>query len=221
MATGWESADLLARFNRYTGRPQTDAYPTADKYQILADAQQEVLTRIAGIDAKFLFGAPQSMSTADGGMTYTFGQDGNGYPLFPIGPASIYPSLAAIPSYPLTPGFDYLDEGIRIRGPNNLPINAGNGPLYWYGIGFPAQMSATVQPVLQPPPSRDVICLKAAERFFWSNGGTNQLMAGQFHAMYEEQMGFTMTMIRRHFRGGGAMGRLLYPFTGPAIIPAF
>ncbi len=58
--------------------------------------------------------------TADGGYTFTFGTDGNGYALFPLGKANIYPSLNAVPNYPWVPGVDYLDEGTQIRMPNNI-----------------------------------------------------------------------------------------------------
>lgn len=211
--TGWQSADLLARFNLTAGRPSSgDSIADATKYQYLADAEQHILTRIAGISAKTLFGAPALLTTADGGYTYTFGTDGNGYPLFPVGPARIYNSLASIPDYPLTPGVHYLDEGVTIRGPNNTPIP---GPLYWYGLTPVAQLSASVQPVLMPPPTRMLIVIEGVKNFAES-AVRNAELADRMTVRFEREFGHAMTMIRRHFRGGGAMGRLLAPWGVPS-----
>lgn len=209
--SGWESADLLARWNRAVGRNYPDGQDSmkdAAKYQLLADAQAAILQRIAGIDARTLFGAPQQLTSGDGGLTYTFGLDGNGYPLFPAGPAKIFNHLNAIPSYSLTPGLDYLDEGTTIRGPNNLPIP---GPLYWYGFTFPGQMSATVQPILEPPSARICIVYKAASDYAETNNVINANTADRYAAKYEVEFGQAMTVIRKHFKGGGACGRLLFP----------
>lgn len=210
--TGWDSADLLTRFNRTAGRPTADSIDDPTKYQYLADAEQYLIQRIAGISAKTLYGAPTLMTSADGGYTYTFGVDGNGYALFPLGRARIYNSLAAIPGYALRPNVDYLDEGVTIRGPNNTPIP---GPLYWYGLTPIQQMSATVQPVLMPPSARICIVLKAVESFAES-AIRNPALADRMTLRLEKEFGQTMTMIRKHFAAGGAMGHLLAPLGTPA-----
>lgn len=218
MASGWESADLLTRWNRAVGRPDTDALKDVTKYQYLADAQDAIITRIASISAKVLYGAPKPLITTDGGYTYTFGVDGNGYPLFPMGPAKIFNSLTAIPDYPLIPGVDYLDEGTTIRGPNNLPI-PGPGPLYWYGLTPPARMSATVQPILQPPPFRICIMLKAASDWAQTQGVLNANTVDRYEGQYEREFARNMTQVRKHFQAGGAIGRLLLPY-GAAGFPS-
>lgn len=211
-STGWESSDLLAKFNLLAGRPTTDAIDNPTKYGYLADGEEYVIDRIAGISAKTLYGAPAQLTTADGGYTYTFGTDGNGYPLFPLGRARIYNSLAAIPSAPLRPDFDYLDEGVRIRSTNNTPLA---GPLYWYGLTPTQRISATVQPVLMPPSARmlDVI---AAVKMFAESALRNAALADRMDARFEREFGQKMTMIRKHFAGGGAMGRLLAPWGAPS-----
>lgn len=207
-ASGWDSTDLLSRWNTYAGRPTTaDAMGNPTKYQFLADAQQYVIDRIASIKPSVLYGAPTALTTADGGYTFTFGVDGNGYALFPMGKAGIFPSLQAIPNAPWQPGVDYLDEGTQIRMPNG---RQWSGTLYWYGITPAQQMSAAIQPVLNPPPIRALIVLKAVADYARS-AGRNSDMALTYEAQFEREFGPWMTQLRRHFRGGGAMGPLLQP----------
>lgn len=206
--TGWQSSDLLARFNLLAGRPTSDSITDVTKYQYLADGEQYTLNRIAGISAKTLYGAPAQMTTADGGQTYTFGTDGNGYSLFPMGRAHIYASLNAIPGGAWVPGIDYLDEGTQIRMPNGTSYA---GPLYWYGLTPTQQMSATVQPVLMPPSIRMLDVLKAVESFAQS-AVRNENLADRMEKRYEREFGDAMTLLRKHFASGGGMGRLLYPW---------
>lgn len=195
--TGWDSADLLRRFNALAGRPPADAVTDAQKYGYLADAQDFVLTQIEGIVPRVLYGPPVQLVTADGGYTFTFGLDGDGYALFPSGKAGIFPSLDAIPSYPWVPGVDYLDEGTRIRMPNQT---AWQGRLYWYGITPPQEISATVQPMLQPPASRILIVIEAVRQFAESYA-RNPDLASMMDRQWARTFGPQMTAIRTHFRG--------------------
>lgn len=211
--TGWQSADLLTRFNQLAGRPDADAIPDATKYQYLADAQQSVVAKIASIAPRVLYNPPTAMTTADGGYTFTFGTDGNGYPLFPMGKTGIFPSLVSIPDYPWQPGIDYLDEGVQIRMPNN---RQWSGPLYWYGITPPQQMSATVQPVLQPPPARILIVIEAV-RTFAEEFARNPALVSTMENKWANEFGPWMTQLRRHFRGGGLLGPLLVPWGRPGV----
>lgn len=211
-SSGWESSDLLARFNLVAGRPTVDSISNDTKYQYLADAEQEIIGRIASIAPKVLYGAPQLLTTADGGLTFTFGTDGNGYPLFPIGRTSIYPSLSAIPGGAWNPGIDYLDEGTTIRMPNNTPFT---GPLYWYGITPTQQMSATVQPVLMPPPLRMLDVVQAVKNFAESANVRAPDLANRMALRLEKEFGEGMTMLRKHFSRGGGSGRLLFPWGAP------
>lgn len=197
MASGWGSADLLQRFNLMAGRPDADALSDPKKYMFLADAQQSVFSKIASIVPRVLYGDPQPLATTDGGYTWQFGVDGDGYPLFPMGKVGIYPNLNAIPQYAWTPGIDYLDEGTQIRIPNN---QVWSGQLYWYGITPPAEMSATVQPILQPPAARVLIVIEAVRQFAESyarNPDLENMMAQR----WARDWGPWMTAIRTHFRG--------------------
>lgn len=207
-ASGWQSADLLTRFNAYAGRPVTDDITDATKYLVLADAQDQVVQQITGIvKTAMTVTAPTLMTTADGGLTYTFGTDGNGYALYPLA-ARIYPSLSAVPDYPWTPGLDYLDEGATVRMPNNTPWA---GPLYWYGVSGPQQLSASVQPVLQPPPARILIVIQSVINFsrqYVRNGALVDEMTTMWNEVYPAQM----VTIRKHLRGNGSSRRLGWPF---------
>lgn len=200
--TGWQSSDLLTRFNAYAGRPTTDAITDAQKYLRLADGQEAVLLEIAAVSPKQLYGAPTAMTSADGGYTWTFGVDGNGYQNFPLGNAQIFPSLAAVPDYPWRPGVDYLDEGTQIRTPNNVPWS---GTLYWYGITAPQQISASVQPVIQPPQARVLIVIKAVE-IFAEEYLRNAALADQMAVKWARQWPRYATLLRKHFSGARPSG---------------
>jgi hypothetical protein len=214
MSSGWESSDLLTRFNLMAGRPDNDALSDTKKYQFLADAQQSVFTQMVSCAPRVLYGAPQPLQTSDGGYTWQFGVDGDGYLLFPLGKASIYPNLDAIPGYAWTPGIDYLDEGTQIRIPNN---QSWNGQLYWYGITPPAELSATVAPILQPPASRVLIAIEAVRQFaesFARNPALESMMAQRF----ARDFGPWMTTIRTHFRGGMCWTS---SWRGGAVVPGW
>jgi hypothetical protein len=198
--TGWQSADLLTRFNQVAGRPTTDAISDAAKYVRLSDAQESVLARIAAIAGSQQDQAPTAMTTADGGKTWTFGTDGNGYAVYPLG-AKVFPTLTAIPDYPWTPGIDYLDEGTQIRMPNNL---SWTGQLYWRGVVGPPAITASVQPVLQPPAARILVVLEAA-RSFAEEYVRNGPLADRMAARFEREFASQMTSIRRHLRGNGTV----------------
>lgn len=204
--TAWQSSDLLTRFNALAGRPTTDAITDAEKYQRLADGQNDVLVEIAGLSPRQLYGTPQAMSSSDGGYTWTFGTDGNGYDLFPLGMAQIYPNLNAVPDYSWRPGYDYLDYGTYITLPNNVPWA---GPLYWRGITPPEAISASVQPVIQPPPSRILIVIRAVSNFA-REYSRNPNLVTEMEERWAREFPKHMTMIRRHFRGAAQLG----PLTG-------
>lgn len=196
--TGWQSSDLLTRFNALAGRPVADSITDAQKYQRLSDAQDAVITRIAAIYGKQQNAVPTAMTSTDGGFTWQFGVDGNGYPLYPLG-AKIFPLLTAIPNYPWTPGIDYLDEGTQIRMPNALQWT---GPLYWYGVAGPPAITATVQPVIVPPPARILIVIDAV-RSFAEEYLRNAPLVDQMEIKWAREWPNQMTSIRRHLRGNG------------------
>ena len=202
---GNSSADLLAMFNRLAGRPDSDAITDPEKYQWLADAQQTVVSEIAAIAPHVLIGAPIAMTTADGGQTWTFGTDVNGNAILPLGKTGVYPSLVSIPDDPWAQEFDYLNEGTRIRLPGNASYP---GPLYWQGITPPVDLTATVQPVLNPPAARELIAIKAVKDFAES-AEQNQALAAAMAARWAHAFPRWMLALRTQFRSGGALAPLV------------
>ena len=207
--TGYQSADMLTLFNLLADRPvgetgSTGPVTDAQKYTYLAQAQDQVILQIANISGNVLYGTPTLMTSADGGYTYTFGTDGNGYPLFLLD-GHIYPTLNAIPSCPWVPGQDYLDEGNLIRSLNNTPFSVAP---YFQGITTPAAMSASVQPIVTPPYARVLIPIRAVQNFAQSGKRDVELYT-LMQARWTAEWGVLSVSIRKHLRGR----RLLAPLT--------
>lgn len=195
----WSSSYLLALFNRYASRPTTDEVSDEDKYRWLTEAQHAVVADITARAPNVLYGAPQPMTTSDNNV-FTFGTDGNGYPVFPMGNARIFRSLKDVPDYPMVEGVEYLSEGTQIRIPNQ---RTEAGPLYWYGESQPTDISASSEPVLNPEPSRNLIALEAARRFVQANGQSDR--AADLGAEYGRELPRWLLVWKRQFSSGAGM----------------
>lgn len=162
--TLWASADLLAACKLYARRPATDqAMPDTSWYTFLTLAQGEVYPDLFSRYPDLAFSAPILMTTADGGLTYTFGTDADGAAVRPSGHAEIYPDLRSIPDSPLLPGSDFLLEGALIRMPNNQARQFASGPYARMVLRPDTPISASVQPLLQPKNLRMLLVWKALE----------------------------------------------------------
>lgn len=210
----WKSADLLSRFQALAAIPTNTVLTPDQQYVFLSDAQQYVLDRIASISPRTLYGDPVEMLSSDGGLTYGFGNDSVGEPLMPIGKATIYSSLASIPGGSWRPGIDYLDEGVTIRMPNNVPFA---GPLFWYGVTPVESLSASIQPIMQPPASRSLIVTWAVKEYAETGGPRNPELADRMEVRFEREFGIHMTMLRKHFSNGGGLGSLLMPYMSSTL----
>ena len=200
--TGWDSSDLLTRFNDYAQRPDTnDPLTDAQKYRRLADGQNQVIMECALLMGRVLYATPAQMTTTDGGYTYTYAVDGSGYAGFPLA-GSIYPTRNAIPGYPWVPQRDYLDEGTQIRGLYYTVIPVAP---WFYGILSPAPISASVQPVLQPPMARVLIVIQAVKGFA-EEGNRDVQLAATMAARWDEQWKRWATSLRKHLRGPRSLG---------------
>lgn len=207
---GYQSSDLLTRFNQYTGRSASDSISDTVKYQYLADAQAELIGEMVSIAPKpFITGPVNITANTTDNKVFTFGNDADGYPLFALA-TRIYTALNAIPGYPLIPGSDYLDEGTQIRMPNDM-LNP-YPTLIWYGVSFPQRISATVQASLQPPGARLMIPYRAAANFAMSANVRSPALAAEMTAKCDKEFGKWMTTIRRHFKGAGCLAPLVSPF---------
>lgn len=179
MAATWDSAYLLAYFNRLIGRSATDTITPATKYQMLSEAQNEVHADIVAVCPHILYptGAIPTLTLASDLKTATFGTDPNLYAKFPMGHGNVYQSLNDIPTSPFV---DYMNEGTQIRALNNGTLPAA---LYWYGISQPIDISATDQPVLFPEASRELIGIRAAYNF-GSEGNRNPTLSQTMAVRY-------------------------------------
>ena len=160
MAT-FDSADLLARFRYTIGRPTVDEeLSDTEAYRLLSQAQEQVTDELAGHLPTVNYAAPELMTSSDGGYTYTTAHDA-------IGNMEVLPDLS---STPLRCGM-YSDGGADFtqEGPRTIRMTVGrtrtfaNGPYARYVRADPEQLSAGVNPVLQPERARILIVYAAAE----------------------------------------------------------
>lgn len=202
--TTYDSAYLLAMFNRKAGRPTTDEVSDADKFAELTEAQNRVIAMMSTVapDALYQKDAYDSLPTLDtvDGQVFTFGDDENDYPISPMG-ARIYASLNDIPDNPWKEGRDYTNEGTQIRIPHNQTYS---GTLYWYGIVNPPNITATSQPALFPEASRELIVFDAVENFAL-NYMRQPDLAGAMGAAFQRSWGLWCTVWRKQYRHGGAI----------------
>ncbi len=205
-SSGWESSDLLALFNVLAGRPAADAITATAKYLRLTRAQNRVIALMQAVAPNSLYphvgyNSLPTLTTTDGGYTFTFGTDTNGYAKFPMGKGGIYQNLNDIPDYPLMPGRDYMLEGTQVRAPNNSPLPA---TLYWYGFAQPDDITAISQPALMPEASRELIVVDAVRQFakeFARNGPLAQTMSDEWDRLWP----IYCLVWKTQFRDGGAL----------------
>jgi hypothetical protein len=214
MPATWDSAYCLSYFNRLIGRTGTDSILDATKYQMLSEAQNEVIADIAAVCPHVLYptvataSLPQLTISAAGDIG-TFGTDPNLYAKFPMGHGNIFQSLNDIPTSPF---LQYMNEGSQIRA-----LNGGTLPatLYWYGISQPADINATDQPAIKPEAARQLIALRAAYNFGTEgnrNAALSQSMATRYGYPLSNAPGrFAWWCItwKTQFQHGGALS-----FTG-------
>lgn len=202
----WDSAYLLQSFNRKAGRPSTDDITDASKYQRLSDAQNRIVALLQAVAPESLYpkvgyGSLPTLTTTDH-QVFTFGTDPSGYALFPMGKGGIYASLNDIPGAPWRPGVDYILEGTQIRIPNN---GTWSGPLYWYGVTAPPDITAIVQPSLFPEAARELIVIEAVRQFsqeYLRNPALTDEMLNEFDTRAWPT--WTLTW-KTQFRAGGAL----------------
>lgn len=165
------SSDLLARFKRYARRPATDeSLSDASIYEFLTEAQLEAAAECALHIPALMVGAPFALTTVDGGITYTFGTDGDGNAIVPM-VAEVYATVNGRELYASSYanlGGDFVIEGDRIRGPGNRPRVYSSGP-YARIFATPGTLNTTHNPTLTPFQVRPLIVWRALEK--WSAVG--------------------------------------------------
>ena len=178
----WDSADLLSKFKFYANRPATDeALSDAQVYTLLTEAQQSQMAKLAVYAPHAQMGAPVLLTTADGGITYTFGTDGDGNNIFPLA-AQVYAQINGRELHASTweSAGDFVIEGDTIRAPGNRVRTYSSGP-YARFIRADATISASSQPVLSPPAARELVLWEALT--LWAAVG-GEIDAGPWEDRY-------------------------------------
>ena len=164
---GWASADLLTRFQTYLGRGNggvmqaDELWTDARAYMWIADAQEAVYTELSAMAPSAFVGAPVQLTSADGGVTWTFGAG-----VYPLGHVEVYAQesggRALLASSYGTIGGDFIIEGDTIRTPGNRTRTYSSGPWARF-TAFPTRISASDEPSLSPDAARELILWKALE----------------------------------------------------------
>ena len=162
----WDSADLLARLRQHVQLPSTDASLTdAQGYNLLTEGQSHWHSVIATQAPWWLMGAPTQLSTADSGVTYTFGAG-----VYPLA-VEVYETLDG---RLMRPGAywdrtaDYIWEGDNIRFPGNV---AWTPAPYARWVSTPTAIDGSTAPVLHPAHARTLIVYRAAVLWATPRGG--------------------------------------------------
>jgi hypothetical protein len=164
--SGWTSADLLERFQLYLGRGNggvmdaDELWTDARAYLWLADAQEAVYADLAPRAPHAFVSAPTLLTSTDGGVTYSFGS------AYPFAHVEVYAQESGgrtlLASTYGTIGGDFVIEGATLRSPGNRTRTYSSGPWARF-TAFPARLSASQEPSMQPPPARELILWKALE----------------------------------------------------------
>lgn len=144
-----------------------------------------------------------SNATSDG-QVFTFGFNANDYPIMPMGGARIYPSLASFPDFAWIEGYDYVNEGTQIRLPNN---RTWSGPLYWYGVPQPNDITASAQPALFPEGARELIVWRAAANFA-DEALANEKLANRMESKYGQAFVRWALAFKTQWSDGAGVGSI-------------
>jgi len=169
----YASTDLFTDFKFWANREEVDAALSDPQiYRLLSLAQQRVIMAIASTFPRLMMRAPELMVTTDGGVTWQInGSDADGQPVHPFGHAEVYGRLPdGYELYGSTYGGwgDVIFEGNKLRSPSSRPMQFQDGPYIRY-VSLGDELSAVVNPTLQPPQARPLITYKALE--LWAAKG--------------------------------------------------
>lgn len=165
----FDSADCLARVRANLNRPATDeALSDAQLYSFLTEAQQRVVGMIAANCPEAMYGEPTLLTTADDGLTYTFGTDVDAAEIFALGQVELRSGKSS--GRVILPGTDWNDtterfifDGTKIRWPGQRTRTFTDGP-YARFITPPNVVSASIEPTLVPRYARILMVYDAQAR---------------------------------------------------------
>lgn len=162
----YDSADLLARVKFMAKRPAQDEDVTDPQWYIyLQESQTEWMARLAAIAPEFNYSAPELMTTADLGETYTLAAEPLGGHM-EIRATRNGVVLNAGPDW--SENADYTAEGQIIRIPSKRRRTFGDGPYARY-VKAPGLLDGTNPPVLKPAWCRLLLIPRACIK--WASSG--------------------------------------------------
>lgn len=162
----WDRAWMLAEAKALLNRPSSDlGMSDTIWYQFLTTGQAKWFEIIAAHAPHVLYAAPELLTTADSGATYTFASTP-----FPGGSIELRASrsgqvLSIGPEW--DDSVDFTWEGDKLRVPGGRTRTFSGGPYARY-IAAPSAIDASTEPTLKPPAARRLIvfdaCAQAAVR---------------------------------------------------------
>src|SRR4029077_18797811 len=163
----WDSPYLLAACKALAVRPATDASMSDAAWYLLLEMAQAYWTGVLAAQVPWvMMSPPTTLTTADGGVTYTFPGG--------ISPLAVEVYDASGPARLLRPGAyfdasaDYVWESSVIRFPQNLGNIAGFNLVARY-VAPPGVLNASTPPTLQPPHARLLLVYRAVAQ--WASQG--------------------------------------------------
>lgn len=166
----WDAADLLEQLLDLTGRPAADEQlPREKAYRYLTLGQDYWLEQLALHVPEAMWGAPEQLTTPDGGLTYELAQE-------PVGMVYLFADRLGTPlntGPEGSPETDYVPEGQIIRMAGGAPRTFRDGPYARYIAApeFAVGGGAQEQPIIRPLRARRLIVLHAAVLFGNQGGG--------------------------------------------------
>jgi hypothetical protein len=170
-AAAENSAELLKQLRIVTQRDglvNDRDLTDAKAFLFLTQAQRMVTYDLVTHLPELMKGAPEKMTTSDGGLTYSTSKD-------PLGHIEVYENLRS--EIPMTEGplwspiADFTREGTRkIRMQGNIARTFSDGPYARY-VKKPGVIDAVSQPTLEPADLRMILPWKAAMLWAMSGNG--------------------------------------------------
>jgi hypothetical protein len=167
----WDSADLLARLKVALRRPGADLEATDPiLYQLLGDAQLEVMTRVAMEAPELNYGAAQALTSSDGGKTYLTSSAAVEW----IGPIEVYRD-STLKGPPLSAGALWeCNKDYTVEGARTIRLTCGRAKSFSPFARFvlkPLLLDAGTAPVLAPASLRRCV-VQLAGAMFCDRGGS-------------------------------------------------
>lgn len=148
-----DRADCIQRVKNRLNRPTTDSAFTRSGtddviLEFMSEAQERVTKMIATYIPDVMVTAPTALTTADSGLTYTFGTDADTANKFPMGHFSVYAARSDIPDFPLEPGVDFVIEGTKLRMVNNNARTFGDGGPWAQTVSASNVINGSTEPTI-------------------------------------------------------------------------